>query len=220
VLEAGRSSTGETREPIRLVFDPRATGELPPAQLFLPPNLFFIGTLNDDDTAHPLAPKVLDRAWPLESPPADFAAYEPAATRPLHAPDARLLADLLARDGQFAGFDKALVAEEIAREPAWRADLIALNAALTEWERGFGFRAFDEIVAFTALGRTNGMWALAIGAFDCAVAAKITPRLRGSGASVEGALAALEAWATERHFPRTAAAAARKRRHLEREGWV
>ncbi|BCM91473.1 hypothetical protein IAD21_03346 [Abditibacteriota bacterium] len=220
VLEAGRDSSGQTREPLRLSFDPRGTGELPPAELFLSPNLFFVGTLNDDETAHPLAPKVLDRAWPLESPPVDFAQYQPISDTRTNTDTAEILAEMLWREGTFAGFDKALVAEELKREPRWRGDLNELLRALTDWERGFGFRAFDEIVAFVALARENRMFSSAQAAFDCAVAAKITPRLRGSGAMVEGALVALESWATERELPRTSAAAKRKRRHLEREGWV
>lgn len=220
VLEAGRDSSGQTREPLRLSFDPRGTGELPPTELFLPPNLFFIGTLNDDETAHPLAPKVLDRAWPLESPMVDFAEYQPVSEARGSDEDTDILADLLWREGRFAGFDKALVAAELAREPRWRGDLSELLRVLTDWERGFGFRAFDEIVAFVALARENKMFASVEAAFDCAVAAKITPRLRGSGAMVEGALVALESWANERELSRTRDAAKRKRRHLEREGWV
>lgn len=220
VLEAGRDESGATREPLRLVFDPRATGELPPAELFLPPNLFWIGTLNDDETAHPLAPKVLDRAWPLESPPVDFNAYEPQPAQGAAPADTQLLAELLWRGGAFGSFDKSLVAAELARAPRWRRDLSELNAALSEWERGFGFRAFDEIVAFVALSRENGMFPSPEDAFDCAVAAKIAPRLRGSGASVEGALVALEEWANERNLNRTRSATQRKRRHLEREGWI
>ena len=130
------------------------------------------------------------------------------------------MSDLLFREGAFSGFDKALVAQELEREPRWRRDLNELLRALTEWERGFGFRAFDEIVAFVALGRDNGMFNSALEAFDCAVAAKIAPRLRGSGAGVEGALTALESWASERNLGRTVDAAKRKRRHLEREGWA
>jgi 5-methylcytosine-specific restriction protein B len=186
----------------------------------LPPNLFFIGTLNDDETAHPLAPKVLDRAWPLESPPVDLDSYEPQSESRGKLSGSSVLSELLWREGQFAGFDKALVAEELKREPRWRSDLSELLRALTEWERGFGFRAFDEVVAFVAIGRENEMFASAIEAFDCGVAAKIAPRLRGSGAGVEGALMALESWALERELTRTVAAAKRKRRHLEREGWV
>ncbi|RYX85539.1 hypothetical protein EON83_06140 [bacterium] len=220
VLEAGRQSSGETREPLRLSFDPRGTGELPPSELFLPPNLFFIGTLNDDETAHPLAPKVLDRAWPLESPMVDFAEYQPLSEKHSELGEADILAELLWRGGNFAGFDKALVAEELGREPRWRSDLNELLRALTEWERGFGFRAFDEIVAFVAVARENLMFGSVEAAFDCAVAAKIAPRLRGSGAMVEGALVALESWANEHELPRTREAARRKRRHLEREGWV
>ncbi len=220
VLEAGRESSGQTREPLRLSFDPRGTGELPPADLFLPPNLFFIGTLNDDETAHPLAPKVLDRAWPLESPPVDFADYQPVIKAGAATSDAEILVELLWREGNFAGFEKALVAAELTSEPRWRGDLNELLRALTDWERGFGFRAFDEIIAFVAIARENQMFASVEAAFDCAVAAKIAPRLRGSGAMVEGALGALESWALERELPRTSAAAKRKRRHLEREGWV
>lgn len=220
VLESGRDAMGQTREPLRLSFDPRATGELPPAELYLPPNLFFVGTLNDDETAHPLAPKVLDRAWPLESPPVNFEEYNPQIEGTSTEPDAQILADLLSRDGHFAGFDKSLVHDELRREPRWRTDLSELLQSLTEWERGFGFRAFDEIVAFVALARDNKMFASALNAFDCAVAAKIAPRLRGSGAGVEGALMALESWALERDLTQTASAAKRKRRHLEREGWV
>lgn len=220
VLEAGRDGSGQTREPLRLSFDPRGTGELPPAELFLPPNLFFVGTLNDDETAHPLAPKVLDRAWPLESPPVDFAEYQPVGGARSGGGDAAILAEMLWRDGHFAGFDKALVAEELKRESRWRGDLNELLRALTDWERGFGFRAFDEIVAFVAIARENHLFTSVEAAFDCAVAAKIAPRLRGSGAMVEGALVALESWAIARALPRTAEAARRKRRHLEREGWV
>ena len=220
VLEAGRDGSGQTREPLRLSFDPRGTGELPPAELFLSPNLFFIGTLNDDETAHPLAPKVLDRAWPLESPMVDFAEYQPIGEMRGGGDNGDVLAEMLWREGRFAGFDKALVAEELKREARWRSDLNELLRALTEWERGFGFRAFDEIVGFVAIARENGMFASVEAAFDCAVAAKIAPRLRGSGAMVEGALVALESWAVERELPRTGAAARRKRRHLEREGWV
>ena len=219
VLEAGRTPNGETREPIRLGFDPRATGELPPAELYLPPNLFFVGTLNDDETAHPLAPKVLDRAWPLESPPVDFQNYQPELQREAVSNNAQILADSLYRGGAFSGFDKTLVARELNSEASWRDDLTELNSALSEWERGFGFRAFDEIVAFVAISRENEMFDSIKKAFDCAVAAKIAPRLRGSGAGVEGALSALESWANQRELKRTVETAKRKRRHLEREGW-
>ncbi|RYG64458.1 hypothetical protein EON80_19210 [bacterium] len=134
--------------------------------------------------------------------------------------EAEVLAELLWREGRFAGFDKALVAEELGREPRWRGDLNELLRALNDWERGFGFRAFDEIVAFVALARENQMFDSVEAAFDCAVAAKIAPRLRGGGAMVEGALVALESWAREREFSRTSEVSKRKRRHLEREGWV
>ncbi|HEX8465875.1 MAG TPA: hypothetical protein VF627_14775, partial [Abditibacterium sp.] len=80
ILEAPRDESGVSTEPLRFDFDPRATGEVPPRELHLPPNLYFIGTINADETAQPLSPKVLDRAWVLDAPAVDFAAYPPEKT--------------------------------------------------------------------------------------------------------------------------------------------
>ena len=221
VLETGRDSAGRTREPLRFEFDARAQGDLPPRELFLPPNLYFVGTLNADETTFPLSPKVLDRAWTLEAPPVDFCEYPPRAENVNLAPTAReQLNRVFTRDGAFATWDKALVGGELEARPQWRDDLQTLNAELQEHDAGFGFRVFDEIVAFCALARQTEFFDAIEDAFDAAIEAKILPRLSGPRALVEAPLQIIESWARARELAGTARAAARKLKSLERAGWL
>ena len=67
VLESGRDANGETEEALQFIYGEVEEGETPPPPtLKLPPNLYFIGTVNVDETTHSFSPKVLDRAFSLE----------------------------------------------------------------------------------------------------------------------------------------------------------
>ena len=234
ILESGRDEVGRTREPLRFEFDARASGELPPRELFLPPNLYFVGTLNADETTFALSPKVLDRAWTLQAPPVDFTNYPPAldanatdanatkrAALDATVADARAqLNRVFTRDGAFARADKSLVWRELEAQPRWRDDLQNLNAQLQRSDAGFGYRVFDEIVAFCALARQSGAFDSVEIAFDCAVCAKIVPRLSGAQSSIEAPLQILENWALERELRQTMGAINRQIAKLEREGWL
>jgi len=46
-----------------------------PKELFLPPNLYFVGTVNIDETTHMFSPKVLDRAFTIEFDVGSFKNY-------------------------------------------------------------------------------------------------------------------------------------------------
>ncbi|MCS7198809.1 MAG: hypothetical protein N2327_04565 [Caldimicrobium sp.] len=52
-------------KPIILHNEPNIT-DIIPQKLYLPPNLYFIGTVNIDETTYMLSPKVLDRAFTIE----------------------------------------------------------------------------------------------------------------------------------------------------------
>jgi hypothetical protein len=221
VLEAGRDENGRAREPLRFDFDPRSTGELPPRELFLPPNLYFVGTINADETAQPLSPKVLDRAWVLEAPPIDFCNYPPVPSD-FSIPDAHKhqFLEIFTRSGQFAVADKTLVTSQLEKFPARRDDLTNLNRALENHGVGFGFRVFDEILTFCAVARQNGLWENENSAFDAAIALKIAPRLRGSRAQIEKPLQALLSWSEARNLEQTRRAATRMLAQLERDGFL
>ncbi len=227
ITESGRDQMGRTREPLRFEFDARASGDLPPRELRLPPNLYFVGTLNADETTYALSPKVLDRAWMLQAPPVDFCDYPPniaapadAATAPVAALARVELNRVFTRDGQFAREDKSLVARELEAQPKWRDDLQILNEQLQAHDAGFGYRVFDEIVAFCALSRQSGAFESVEIAFDCAVCAKILPRLSGARNSVEAPLQIIASWASERDLRQTVEAANRQIAKLERVGWL
>ena len=227
LLESGRDETGRTREPLRFEFEARASGDLPPRELFLPPNLYFVGTLNADETTFALSPKVLDRAWMLEAPPVDFCDYPPAttaasdaATAPVAASACAELNRVFTRDGAFAREDKSLVRAELETRPSWRDHLQILNEALQEHDAGFGYRVFDEIVGFCALARQSRAFDSVEIAFDCAVKAKIIPRLSGARSLVEAPLQILLEWANARELAATSNAVRRRVAKLEREGWL
>ena len=225
ITESGRDQSGRTREPLRFEFDARASGDLPPRELFLPPNLYFVGTLNADETTYTLSPKVLDRAWMLQAPNVDFCDYPPTpnliASSDAATAGARVeLNRVFTRDGQFAREDKSLVARELEAQPKWRDDLQILNEQLQAHDAGFGYRVFDEVVAFCALSRQSGAFESVETAFDCAVCAKIIPRLSGARNAVEAPLQIIASWASERDLRSTANAANRGLAKLERAGWL
>lgn len=222
VLESGRDSSGRTREPLRFDFEARTSGELPPRELRLPPNLYFVGTLNADETTFTLSPKVLDRAWVLETPPVDFCDYPPPAgeAAPLSLETRAALTNAFTRGGAFTNWGKAEVVHELEAHPRWREDLQNLNLALQEHDAGFGFRAFDEIVIFCALARLQAGFASDEDAFDAAIECKILPRLSGPRARIEAPLEIVLEWARARGLEHSARALERKLKRLEREGWL
>lgn len=221
VQESGRDGAGHTREPLRFEFDARTSGELPPRELYLPPNLYFIGTLNSDETTHPLSPKVLDRAWVLEAPPVDFASYGAIGqTEMLHSAQKRALLKTFTRENRFVSQDKNMVARELETEPRWRALLSELNGELQVLESGFGFRVFDEILTFVALARENGLFEPLETAFERALAAKVLSRMRGGALQVEDPLQLIRDWANRHTFAFVATETERLLKRVERQGFI
>ena len=83
VLESGRDANGETEEALRFIYGEVEEGETPPPPtLKLPPNLYFIGTVNVDETTHSFSPKVLDRAFSLEFLDVDLEKYTSSIKNP------------------------------------------------------------------------------------------------------------------------------------------
>jgi 5-methylcytosine-specific restriction endonuclease McrBC GTP-binding regulatory subunit McrB len=140
VLESGRRQDGFTREAIRFQYPEGIDG--PPRELHLPPNLYFIGTVNVDETTYMFSPKVLDRAFTLELGTVNLEDYpgeqgEPLSEEVLEQLRAQLLPDF-ARQGQFAVVDKVRVSEFAATHDIYRQHLSTLNALLQPHDLHFG----------------------------------------------------------------------------------
>jgi len=206
VLESGRDADGWTREPLRLAYPDNAEGDLPPRELRLPPNLYVVGTVNVDETTHAFSPKVLDRAFTVELTEADFRAYPPQASSVvvLTDDDRQSLVAQFSRDSEFARVEKDAIAAYVTTHPEVRTQLQTLNDLLRPHNFHFGYRVFDEIVAFLAAAEENDLYADLGGmeaAFDAAVLMKILPKFHGSRGKLERPLQAVLAWCISPESP-------------------
>jgi energy-coupling factor transporter ATP-binding protein EcfA2 len=207
VLESGRDESGWTREPLRFIYPADAEGDLPPSELKLPPNLYIIGTVNVDETTYAFSPKVLDRAFTLELTEADFSHYLLDEDLEEFILDERLrqqIFDSFTFSGEYAHVDKQRIATFIQEHGDYRAWLQALNDALRPHELHFGYRVFDEIVAFLISAQHNQLYGKQpedLAAFDAAVLMKVLPKFHGSRSKLEQSLIEILAWCMDPDTP-------------------
>jgi MoxR-like ATPase len=197
VLESGRDAAGWSREALLLSYPSDVASDLPPPALQLPPNLFIIGTVNVDETTHPLSPKVLDRAFTIELNDVGFMDYPPTLGEktPLESSTQRALLAAFTENGAFPRVQKARIAACVQRHPELRARLHALNEGLCAFDLHFGYRVFDEILAFVDYAEHNALFTSIGTAFDLAVLMKVLPKFHGARTRLEPALKEVLAWA-------------------------
>lgn len=223
VLEGGRLPTGRTKEAVRLhAFESEVKdreGRTIPATLYLPANVYFIGTVNVDETTHAFSPKVLDRAFTIEFESANLSSYTDQQGAAQLSFDSAGVEDLLkrfSRQGRFAQIEKEVVQTFNQNQPQYIAALQQLEAELRPYELHFGYRVADEILMFLANASQYG-WFDELGglpaAFDSAVLMKVLPKFHGPRTRLEEPLRQLINWAgtptdiqesikpSEPHFP-------------------
>jgi hypothetical protein len=202
VLESGRDEDGWTREALQFLQPEDAEGDLPPRELKLPPSLYFIGTVNSDETTHTFSPKVLDRAFVLDFGDADLGGYPPMIPEPVASTPADQLALLrsFSANGRFARIEKRAIYQFVQDRPRLRARLATLHALLRPFELHFGYRVYDEMVAFVAAAMQN-QWTVPRNeedalntALDGAVCMKVLPRFHGAKRQLDSPLKALLAY--------------------------
>jgi len=118
------------------------------------------------------------------------------AAAPISLPKS-LRAELLAhfsRQGRFAQLRKEDLAPYIAAHPEVRDRLQRLNTLLRPADLHFGYRVFDEIVAYLVAATDNGLYENSEEAMDAAVLMKILPKFHGSRAQLLEPLYDVLAW--------------------------
>ncbi len=159
--------------------------------LYWPPNLFFVGTVNMDETTYAFSDKVLDRANSIEfDVTVDDLFNEsvkglPPDPMPLSYQDlAKVRRDLSHPD-----------VREISKR--WRGELVAIWKMLEPYSFHFGFRIRDEIELFilNAQGLLDERTA-----FDLQVKQKILPKIMGGGDSLKMLLLKLQDHFVDRKF--------------------
>ncbi|MCZ7664807.1 MAG: hypothetical protein M5U22_18645 [Thermoleophilia bacterium] len=164
-----------------------------PRRLKVPPNVFFTGTVNVDETTYMFSPKVLDRANTIEFNEVHLASYGVEA--PPETGRFRL------RDG--AGLDSLLDYRKPSPEdwkhlpPAQKARLRALHALLEPHHLHFGYRVANEVARYLNLAAACVAPDSLDAAFDLQVLQKVLPKLAGNRARLEKPLWELLQWCVD-----------------------
>jgi hypothetical protein len=147
---------------------------LPPGRLRIPPNLFFTGTVNIDETTYQFSPKVLDRANVIEFMKVDIAKNEESKT-----------AGLL-RDEVFYGvFKQCFLSFPEDEYKKWRNEhwreiveerLAIIHRILEKSSLHFGYRTREEILRFIYCSKDLLKLSDAL---DLQIKQRILPKIKG-----------------------------------------
>jgi 5-methylcytosine-specific restriction protein B len=145
----------------------------------IPSNVFFIGTVNMDETTHPFSKKVLDRANTIEfnSIKLDHLAFleEQKAVDAITVPSHALSGDYLHLKDIYIDYKDLIV--QINDE------LIHMNTILQELGAHVGYRVRDEICFYMAYNQRSGLMSFEA-ALDQQIMQKLLPRISGSDTRV------------------------------------
>jgi len=184
-------------EPVEYVDAAKRVYWIPP-QLRIPANVYFIGTVNIDETTYMFSPKVLDRANVLECNEIDLQSYwlaspAPSAVAADDGPEIAERARLFTGEGDYHLALYRKVFRQASNQPMLQEafEVISeLQLLLQEEDRPFGYRVFDEIMTYVmlALRQDSGTLERAV---DAQIVQKILPKLHGNRKELEPLLCRL-----------------------------
>jgi len=192
VLESQRDERGFTTQAIQLhnsTNDTVKKQQKIPKEIKLPPNLYFIGSVNIDDTTHMFSPKVLDRAFTIEFKLDSFKNYveflkkESSVDKPISSEFQRMLIEDFLNGDLYTQIIKDQ--DFVNYASLYFEDLNHINSLLPS-NLKFGYRVFDEIIAFI-LNSENSIFEFKDNqeAFDIAIKMKIVPKFHGTRDKLE-----------------------------------
>lgn len=208
VLESGRDENRQliTKEPISLHAlqncQTRGEKKIPP-KLNLPPNLYFAGTVNLDETTYSFSPKVLDRAFVVEFWEVNLENYPPQPSVQITDESKqqlkeRILEDL-SRNGRFLAYTKEDVELAIKSLGAHFENIKKLNKILADYGLHFGYRVIDEMALFflnAIQSKNRGIirFKSEDQIVDYAILMKVLPKIHGNRSKAEIPLRRTLAW--------------------------
>ncbi|GAB6137960.1 McrB family protein [Halanaerobaculum tunisiense] len=155
------------------------------AGLYLPENLYFVGTVNMDETTHPFSKKVLDRANTIEFSQVNLDSFDLnlVAQEPLtNVRNSFLKAEYLTLK-DCAKEEQEFIEQVIAK-------LTEINDILKENNLHIGYRVRDEICFYMLYARREELLTFE-SAFDLQLMQKILPRIQGSSVLIKEILVEL-----------------------------
>lgn len=155
--------------------------------LTIPPNVYFIGTVNMDETTHPFSKKVLDRANTIEFNDVKLDHFD-------------FLEDAVETIDAVNVANQQLAAQFLHMQDAYHAhrdiihrvtnELVKVNEILQKAHFQVGYRVRDEVCFYMIYNEAAAFMDFDQ-AFDFQLHQKVLPRLAGSDAGVEDVLKAL-----------------------------
>ncbi|MDU5105786.1 AAA family ATPase [Clostridium sp.] len=143
--------------------------------VYIPQNLYIIGTVNMDDTTFPFSKKVLDRANTIEFNEVNLNySFDDEESVEAHIPKV-YHNDLL--KSEFIKISQCKLYKDIATRAI--KDLIYINNVLEAHNQHFGYRVRDEIVFYMIYAVRDKLMSYEE-AFDYCVTQKILPKISGS----------------------------------------
>jgi hypothetical protein len=185
---------------IKGLLDTQGATSVPPT-VTIPTNLFFVGTINVDETTQPLSDKVMDRANTI-----DF--FEVALDKiPQRRPTVRPVTITTADWHRY---------KSLETDDSYRSVVLEISKILNTVGLGIGYRVVRDIEQFLANSRAILSPEVAI---DLQIKQRILPHIRGTR-TIADALSALSTLFERHHFPRSVARIVEMKIRLERDGYV
>jgi 5-methylcytosine-specific restriction endonuclease McrBC GTP-binding regulatory subunit McrB len=227
VLESQRDSHGFTTSAIQLhnSMSDKVRQQGVPREIKLPPNLYFVGSVNIDETTHMFSPKVIDRAFTIEFNVGSFKNYIKFLESSTTNKDNHLSPDLKKRlkkdfinQGEYTIINKDEDFVELAKQ--YFEDLEEINAFLPQ-NLKFGYRVFDEIISFMINSENSILqFTDTSEAFDIAVKMKVLPRFHGTRDKLERVFDELLEFTESRGLVHTAKKVKQMRENLQNIGYT
>ena len=183
LIETRTNVNGEIKT-YKLTLDKAAEKDYP--DLYIPENLYVIGTVNMDETTFPFSKKVLDRANTIEFSYVDLSpsfSSSAEAVAPLDKDN-----DFFKSEYLVLGTDVKPEQQELAMRVS--ADLQNINKVLQQANAHVGYRVRDEIV-FYMLNNDTAKLLDYDTAFDYEIMQKILPRIQGSSEGIKNMMCEL-----------------------------
>jgi 5-methylcytosine-specific restriction endonuclease McrBC GTP-binding regulatory subunit McrB len=172
-----------------------------PSRLLIPPNLFFTGTINVDETTQPISDKVIDRANTLEF----FTVDLDKIPQPTALPDPITLSSFTWQSYQVKTPDTT-----------FRDHIIEISKILNKANLGLGYRVLREMELYVA----NSKQLLdPLVAFDLQVKQRILPRVRGTEV-VKSMMEDLQKFLKQHHLLHSEQRLNEMRSRLNRDGYT
>lgn len=239
-----RTSVKPQGEPIDLCTPPEANtsdGLVIPPKIHIPPNVYFTGTVNVDESTYMFSPKVLDRANVIEFNDVDLASYE----KGIAASDCFVLKEqdvrqkLLPVEGETPFCSKADFTAILKTSPKVRDYLSEISGILHPYNLHFGYRVVNELSRYILSAQEMVHDFNLEEAMDIQILQKILPKFHGTQAKLEEPLLKLlafcrnekgiadesylekaAAYDEKARFPRSAQKLARMIRNLKIQGYT